>query len=80
MNLTNPELVGPLRIPRKQYAQLLLGFCISLGFAGLMAGVAPLLIVAGLWLVTLAPIVRIASGARRWKTLREQRIREGDDG
>lgn len=79
LNLSDPDNVGPLRIPRKQYLQLALGFVVSVGFAVAMAGVANGLIVAGLWLVTLAPIVRGATVLRRWKLQREQRLRPAED-
>lgn len=39
-----------------------------------MAGLANGLIVAGLWLVTLAPIVYVATFLRRWKVARERRL------
>jgi len=49
-------------------------FLVSVGFAALMAGLANGLIVAGLWLVTLAPIVYVATFLRRWKVARERRL------
>jgi hypothetical protein len=76
LNLTDPAPVGPLRIPRKQYVQLLGSFLVSVGFAALIAGLANGLIVAGLWLITLAPIVHVATLLRRWKVVRERRLQE----
>jgi hypothetical protein len=79
-NLDDPSLVGPLRLPRKQYAYVLGGFIFSVSFAVLIAGLANGLIVCGLWLVTLFPFVRGAILLRRWKMRRERRLtRENAD-
>ena len=73
-NIADPAPVGPLRLPRQQYAYVLGGYVVSATFAIAIAGVANALIVSGLWLVTLFPFVRGAIVLRRWQMRRERRL------